>query len=91
MDVFSIRLKKLLAENGITMYKLAKDLQCSKQSVCNWCDGISEPKITYLRTLAVYFDVSSDYLLGLENEDGTRNSNIKHYTFNGETHNNTFN
>lgn len=91
MDVFSIRLKKLLAENGITMYKLAKDLQCSKSQVTYWCNGTCEPKISFLRELAVYFDVSSDYLLGLENEDGTRNSNIKHYTFNGETHNNTFN
>ncbi len=72
MDIFSKRLNQLLKENKTTKYRLAKDLQCSKQSVCNWCDGFSEPKINYLRKLACYFDTTSDYLLGLEDETGKR-------------------
>ncbi len=70
MDVFAIRLNKLIKENQITRYRLAKDIKCSKQSVINWCEGISEPKISYIRILAQYFDVSADYLLGLEDETG---------------------
>lgn len=72
MDIFAIKLNQLIKENKITKYRVAKDLKCSKQSVCNWCDGISEPKITYIRALAVYFDVSADYLLGLEDENGSK-------------------
>ncbi len=68
MDIFSVRLNLLIEENKITKYKLAKDIKCSKQSVCNWCDGVSEPKITYLKILAEYFDVSSDYLIGLSDQ-----------------------
>ena len=70
MDIFAVRLNQLIKENKTTKYRIAKDLQCSKQSVCNWCDGISEPKITYIRALAVYFDVTADYLLGLEDDTG---------------------
>lgn len=54
------------------MYKLAKDLNVSKQAVIYWCKGINEPKISYIRQLALYFDVTSDYLLGLEDDTGTK-------------------
>lgn len=75
MDIFAIRLNTLIKESNITKYRLAKDLQCSKQSVCNWCDGISEPKITYIREIANYFSVSADYLLGMEDEAGSKTYN----------------
>lgn len=54
------------------MYKLAHDLKVSKQSVIYWCKGINEPKISYVKQLALYFDVTSDYLLGLEDDTGTK-------------------
>ncbi|HBF44575.1 MAG TPA: XRE family transcriptional regulator [Clostridiales bacterium] len=66
MVVFVERLNKLLSENKITKYKLAKDLKVSKQTVLYWCNGINEPKISYLKQLAEYFDVTADYLLGLD-------------------------
>jgi transcriptional regulator with XRE-family HTH domain len=72
MDIFALRLNKLIKENKITRYRLAKDLQCSKQSVINWCEGMNEPKATQIRRLALYFDVSADYLLGLEDETGAK-------------------
>ncbi len=72
MKLFAERLKKLIEESRLTKYRLAKDLGCSKQSVCNWCDCISEPKLTYIKAIALYFDVSSDYLLGLEDESGAK-------------------
>lgn len=72
MDIFAIRLNSLIKTEKITKYKLAQELQCSKQSVCNWCDGISEPKITYIRKIAMYFGISTDYLLGLEDETGSK-------------------
>lgn len=72
MEVFVTRLNKLIEENKITKYKLAKAIGVSKQAVLWWCDGINEPKISYLFKLAVYFDVSADYLLGLEDETGAK-------------------
>ncbi len=72
MEVFVTKLNQLLQENKISMYKLAKDLNVSKQAVIYWCKGINEPKISYIRQLALYFDVTSDYLLGLEDDTGTK-------------------
>ena len=72
MDIFTNRLNKLLKENDITRYRLAKDLSCSKSTILYWCDGKFEPKATEIRKIAEYFDVTTDYLLGLENEDGSK-------------------
>ena len=72
MEIFVTRLNKLLEENKITKYRLAKELGVSKQAVLWWCDGTNEPKISYLQKIACFFDVSSDYLLGLEDEPGAK-------------------
>lgn len=72
MEIFIKRLNKLLKENNITKYKLAKDIGVSKQAVLLWCDGVNEPKISYLKSIAEYFDVTADYLIGLEDENGTK-------------------
>lgn len=72
MQIFIDRLNKLIEENKITKYRLAKDIGVSKQAVLWWCDGVNEPKISYLKKIAEYFEVSCDYLLGLEDETGTK-------------------
>lgn len=72
METFAERLNKLIAENNITRYRLAKDLGINKQTVIFWCDGVTEPKVSGLRQIAEYFDVSADYLVGLENDDGSK-------------------
>lgn len=67
-----MRLNKLLKENNITMYRLAKELNVSKQAVIYWCKGVNEPKISYIRQIAIFFNETTDYLLGLEDETGTK-------------------
>ena len=75
MEIFSERLNKLIDEFKISRYKLAKDLHVNKQTIAFWCDNINEPKISYLKAIAEYFGVSCDYLVGLENADGSKRSN----------------
>lgn len=77
MKLFAERLNKLIKEFKISKYKLAQELKCSKQSICNWCDGTTEPKLSAIRACATYFDVSSDYLIGLEDESGAKISIIE--------------
>ncbi len=48
------------------MKQLANILKTSDSTVSNWENDINEPKISYLKKIAEYFDVSADYLLGLE-------------------------
>ncbi len=52
----------------ITQTKLAFDIGVSKQSVSNWENGNILPSIDVLILLARYFNVSTDYILGLEDK-----------------------
>ena len=66
------RLKELREGKNLSMQDLAVIIKVSNAAISNWENEINEPKISYLVALARYFEVSSDYLLGLENEDGTK-------------------
>ena len=52
----------------ITQTKLALDIGVSKQSVSNWENGNILPSIDVLILLSKYFNVSTDYILGLEDK-----------------------
>ena len=65
-NIFGERLKELRLENGLGQVKLAEDLNVSKGIISLWENGLREPKLSNLITLAQYFQVSIDYLAGLE-------------------------
>lgn len=67
MDIFATRLRELRIEKGLSMKQLAKALDTTDAAISNWENNINEPKISYLKLIALYFGVSTDYLLGLEN------------------------
>ncbi|GEM_PF-6586200 len=64
--MFAERLKESIDNNGITMYKVAKDLNLNKQTLINWATGVTEPKASEIRKLCLYLDVSANYLLELK-------------------------
>ena len=66
-DLFCKRLKELREEKHISMKALAAEIHVSDAAISNWENGINEPKISYAVALAIYFNVSADYLLGLTN------------------------
>lgn len=70
--MFGVKLTKTLKESKITMYRLAKDLGYSKSTVTNWCNNFCEPKASDIAKIAIYLDVSADYLLGLEDDLGNK-------------------
>ena len=67
---FSETLKYLRNSTQCTQKKLAEYLGLSANTVCEWEKNRSEPSIQTIRKLAEYFDVSADYLLGLEDDFG---------------------
>lgn len=68
MKVFAERLRELRTEKKLSMKALAKEIGASDVAINNWENMINEPKITYLFRLAKFFNVSSDYLIGLDDE-----------------------
>ena len=61
------RIKELRKEKGLTQKQLAKIVNKSETAVASWEQGLSEPCVNDLRLLCNIFEVSADYLLGLEN------------------------
>ena len=70
MDKFRIRLKELRIEKKLSQKTLAEVLGTTNSSICDWECGRTEPSIEMIIKLSMYFEVSSDYLLGLEDESG---------------------
>ena len=66
MEKFSERLKDLRMEKGLSIQALSKEIQIGVASICRWENGKADVKGTQLVILAKYFEVSTDYLLGLE-------------------------
>ena len=48
------------------------DLGISRQKLSNWKTGFSQPNFDDLMMLAKYFNVTTDYLLGMEDENGNK-------------------
>ncbi len=69
---FSENLKYLRKSVQYTQKKLADYLGLSANTVCEWEKGRSEPSIATIKKMAELFNVSADYLLGLEDDFGAR-------------------
>ncbi len=66
MDTFSQRLRELRLDKKLSMKQLAKEINTTDAAISNWENGVNEPKISYVISIAKFFGVTSDYLLGLE-------------------------
>ncbi len=58
-------LKSLRTEKGIGQIELAKNLNVSKGVISLWENNLREPKLSNLIAIAQFFEVSIDYLAGL--------------------------
>lgn len=66
MERFCERLKNLRIERKIGQIELAKAIDVSKGIISLWENGLREPKLSNLVSLAKFFSVSIDFLAGLE-------------------------
>lgn len=60
------RIKLLREQKGITQAELARILGISRSGVNAWEMGLSIPSTQYIVELAKNFNVSTDFLLGME-------------------------
>ena len=72
MNLFVVRLKELLASSGKMQKEICADMNISKQKLSKWKTGYNEPSLDEIIMIARYFDVSADYLLGLDDDINTK-------------------
>jgi len=66
IDTFGQRLKILREEKNINQIQLAKDLGVGKSIISLWERNECEPTLSNLKTMALFFGISVDYLVGLK-------------------------
>jgi transcriptional regulator with XRE-family HTH domain len=66
MKIFAERLKDLRTEKGLSIQALSKEVNIGVASICRWENCQADVKGSQLVVLAKYFDVTIDYLMGLE-------------------------
>jgi len=64
--MFSVRLKELREERGLSQSELAKAIGYTQSHIAKWENNAHEPKASALVSLAKFFNVTAGYLIGLE-------------------------
>lgn len=82
-DVFSKRLKDLREEAGMTQTELANELNVSRGAISYYEKGERTPDIEFLDSVALFFNLPTDYLLGITGNAKTEYKNM--YNFYGLT------
>ena len=72
MEGFGERLKELRLERRLTQKELSELIGCAQSAIFYWENNNREPSVSFLKKLCLFFDVSADYLLGLEDESGSK-------------------
>ncbi len=65
METFGIRFKELREEENLSQLELSKRLNVSQSAIAKWEKFRTEPTASAIVSVAKYFGVSADYLLGL--------------------------
>ena len=65
-ETFGQRLRELRVEKGLTQMALSLELLVGKSIISSWELDQADPTLSNLIKIAKFFDVSIDYLAGLE-------------------------
>lgn len=69
-DNFYTVFNKLVKDEKVSKNKLSNETGIVRKSITSYLNGNSIPRYDNLSKIADYFEISSDYLLGLEEFDG---------------------
>lgn len=76
-SVFVKRVKELIKVNNLTQRDLANDIGVTESTMCKYLSGNRVPGGETLSNLATALKTTTDYLLGLDNENKTEINSSK--------------
>ena len=65
------RIKEIRTDHKMSQTELAAKIKVSQQTITKWETGKAEPSSSALESIAKYFNVITDYLLGLTDQRKT--------------------
>ena len=65
MSTFGKKIKELRKTRGLTQPELAKELGVSNGMISNWENDVNEPGLSHIKNIAIFFDVSADFIVGV--------------------------
>ena len=74
-------IRDLRKKEQVTQEKLAEYLGVSFQSISRWENGLAYPDVTLIPAIARYFNVSTDILFDMEQENLSERRNYFNSTF----------
>lgn len=63
------RIKEIRQEKGLTQTELANKIGISQAGITKWETGDRDPSTDCVILLAKFFDVTTDFLLGVDDKD----------------------
>lgn len=76
--MYGQRLKELRLENNLSQQKLALALQTTQKSISKYETEFLDLSTEMIIKICTYFNISADYLLGLEDETGAKINALKY-------------
>lgn len=68
MSTFGERLRELRKNKNLTQEKLAEQLSVNRDALAKWETDRSYPDVNIIKELATFFEVTTDYLLGRDDD-----------------------
>ena len=65
--LFCERLKAIRIENGLSQKQTAEKLELSSTCYAGYEQGYRQPDLKTLKKICLLFEISADFLLGIEN------------------------
>ena len=85
-QIFGERLREIRTEKKYTQQQIATIFNVSKMTISAWETNKQEPNIEDIKKLCCIFKVSSDYLLGIEDESGRKINYQEEFIYEDGTH-----
>ncbi len=81
-------IKELREKEKLSQMELSKKLGITQSSLARYELEQTEPKLSDIKKICSFFGIKADYLVGLEDEDGTKI--IINYNYSTQNGNNNF-
>ncbi len=66
-EIFAERLRYLIDDRELNIQKFSKEVSIPVSTISDWLNKKTTPSIENIPSIAIFFKVTTDYLLGLEN------------------------